>query len=77
MNRWERIEHDARLDGAALRGTPCPVCGDCSLDGDGPCSEACQRIERRAELVERYRDDVPDLDCGDDEEPAWMATGGE
>jgi hypothetical protein len=42
MRRWEREEHDARLDGCAVKGEPCPWCGDASKEGHGPCSEACE-----------------------------------
>jgi hypothetical protein len=42
--RWEREAYDAALDGAAVKGEPCPVCGDATREGDGPCSEQCERI---------------------------------
>jgi hypothetical protein len=42
VRRWEREDHDVRLDGCAVKGEPCPWCGDASKEGYGPCSEACE-----------------------------------
>lgn len=84
MNRHEREVYDGLLDAGAVAGEACPVCGRDDVGGSGPCSEACElemeRRERRAELLERYRDDVPDRDYGDEaveREPAWMGGGAE
>ena len=49
MLRWEQENHDAALDGAAVKGVPCPWCGDASKDGTGPCSEACEEALTHAD----------------------------
>lgn len=79
MRRWEREQHDAALDGAALPGSPCPVCGDCSLEGSGPCGEACaiamEKAERRADIGDDWAEDVArerERPEPEEMEPEWM-----
>lgn len=65
MMRWERENYDAALDGAAVKGEPCPWCGDASLDGSGPCSEACEEALVTADTERPVEADppLPGEDC--------------
>lgn len=49
MNDYWRDGYDAWKtrcpeDDAAAPGEPCPVCGDATTEGSGPCSDTCERI---------------------------------
>jgi hypothetical protein len=82
MNRWERERIDAALDDAApaMVGQPCPVCGDASKEGSGPCSEACEialeRAERREDIRAEWAEDAAMDDDGDEDESSWMEAMG-
>jgi hypothetical protein len=70
VNRWEQVCWDAALDDAApvMRGEPCPVCGDATREGSGPCSEACEVLAGRAERRADQADDWSEDDITDDDD---------
>lgn len=77
MMRWERAVYDAGLDDSApvMRGSPCPVCGDATTEGAGPCSVACEsaleREERRAEIRDELADELRGEAFDEDAERGW------
>jgi hypothetical protein len=69
MMRWQREVHDAELDGCAsvMRGSPCPVCGDATTEGAGPCSVTCEVLLAREERRQEIRDEIADEERGERE----------